>query len=179
MLTSSKACWFVTTWACGLILSYTKSELQFFCVDHITILIHSRAPSYLSYGGRDERKILPQAKSPALADYGFDDEDAFDNDDALDRAFDGVVRLPNGQGQCLRCGKICTTYGNANKHYKFMHAPRKSIKCPICGQVSVNDAYFETACTLGAKLSILLSAAFNLCCRISRSDRFSTSAASS
>ena len=61
----------------------------------------------------------------------------------LARGFDGVIRLSGGRGQCLRCGKISSTYGNANKHYKFMHGPRRRIKCPLCGQVAVNEAYFE------------------------------------
>lgn len=41
------------------------------------------------------------------------------------------------------------------------------------------STHFETARTSGAKLSILPSAAFSLCCRIRRKDRFSTRTASS
>ena len=55
--------------------------------------------------------------------------------------FDGVVRLPNGQGQCMKCGLICATVGSVNRHFEVKHAPAREHKCHICGALYYNRIY--------------------------------------
>ena len=45
------------------------------------------------------------------------------------------IKLPSGQGQCLRCGKTYFNVSTTNRHYRTVHAPAKKLTCPICQKV--------------------------------------------
>ena len=47
----------------------------------------------------------------------------------------GVVRLSNGQGKCLACGKVFSNFHNCRTHFREVHSGEQGEvhECHICG----------------------------------------------
>ena len=57
--------------------------------------------------------------------------------------FEGVIKLPSGQGQCLKCGKVFFNPSTTYRHYRTKHAPAKKLSCPVCQKVLTNRVYLQ------------------------------------
>ena len=58
-----------------------------------------------------------------------------------------MIRLPDGRGQCLACGKVLSNYNHARRHFTLVHEPKAAgaprHDCHVCGWSTGQEIYLK------------------------------------